>query len=329
MRSLLQSHRREAAVAITILLLMLVLAVFANGYFSPANLADLFLANMPVMIIALGMTLIILTGQIDISVGSIFAVCSVVTGLCARSGLPPAAGLLAACIAGAVCGAINGSLIAFLRVPSIVVTLATMVVLRDTLRWQTQGSWIGNLPANFQWLGWTQQTFTAATFALVVLLIVLFAFGLRHLRVGRIIFATGSNEAAARIVGIPTERVFFSVFTLTGALAGLAAMLNSVRFNQIPSNSGLGLEMKVIAAVAVGGAAITGGSGTILGTVLGVVLLGSIGTALTFLNVSPYWEKGIQGAIILGAIGINLLGNYRLLGQNRRPNANTIAALPR
>jgi len=328
-RSLLQSHRREAAVAITILLLMLVLAIFANGYFSRANLADLFLANMPVMIIALGMTLIILTGQIDISVGSIFAVCSVVTGLCARSGLPPPAGLLAACIAGAACGAINGGLVAFLRVPSIVVTLATMVVLRDTLRWQTQGSWIGNLPANFQWLGWTQQTFTVVTFVLVALLILLFALGLRYLRVGRIIFASGSNEAAARIVGIPTERVLLAVFTLTGALAGLAAMLNSVRFNQIPSNSGLGLEMKVIAAVTVGGAAITGGSGTILGAVLGVILLGSIGTALTFLNVSPYWEKAIQGAIILGAIAINLLGHHRLLGKNRKPHANATAALPR
>jgi rhamnose transport system permease protein len=329
MKRLLQSHRREVAVAITILLLMLVLAIFANDYFSRANLADVFLANMPVMIIALGMTLIILTGQIDISVGSIFAVCSVITGLCARAGLPPAAGLLTACIAGAVCGAINGSLVAYLRVPSIVVTLATMVVLRDTLRWQTQGSWIGDLPANFQWLGWTQQTFTTVTFALVALLILLFALGLRFLRAGRIVFATGSNEAAARIAGIPTERVLLSVFTLTGALAGLAAMLNSVRFNQIPSNSGLGLELKVIAAVAVGGAAITGGSGTILGTVLGVVLLGSIGTALTFLNVSAYWEKAIQGGIILGAIAINLLGHYRLPGKDRRPPANAITALSR
>jgi rhamnose transport system permease protein len=112
-------------------------------------------------------------------------------------------------------------------------------------------------------------------------------------------------------VGINTSRVICSVFVLTGAFTGLAAMLNSVRFNQIPSNSGLGLELKVIAAVAVGGASITGGSATILGTVLGVVLLGSIGTALTFLGVNAYWEKAIQGGIILGAIALNLIGSRR------------------
>jgi rhamnose transport system permease protein len=167
----------------------------------------------------------------------------------------------------------------------------------------------------------TQSSYTAATFALVSLLVILVAAGLRYLRIGRAVFATGSNETAARIMGIDTQRVVFLAFTLTGALTGLAAMLNSVRFNQIPSNSGLSLEMKVIAAVAVGGAVITGGSGTILGTVLGVVLLGSIGPALTFLGVSAYWDKAIQGSIILSAVAINILGSYR------EKNATSINAL--
>ncbi len=318
----MKEHSREASVAVAIVLLMLVLATLAHGYFSRENLADLFLANMPVMIIALGMTLIILTGQIDISVGSVFAICSVVTGLCARGGLPAVFGLLVACVAGAACGAVNGGFVAYLRVPSIVVTLATMVALRDTLRWKTQGSWVGNLPSNFQWFGVTQQVYTAGTLVMVVLLILLFVLGLRFLRVGRTVFATGSNETAAQIAGINTKRLVFTVFTLTGALTGLAAMLNSVRFNQIPSNSGLGLEMKVIAAVAVGGTAITGGTGTILGTVLGVGLLGSIGTALTFLNVSAYWEKAIQGGIILSAIILNALSTHH------KKHANSINALP-
>ena len=128
-----------------------------------------------------------------------------------------------------------------------------------------------------------------------------------YLRAGRAVFATGSNEAAARQIGINTNLVVFAVFTLTGALTGLAATLNAVRFNQVPSNSGIGLEMKVIAAVAVGGAAITGGSATILGTVLGVILLGTVGPALTFLGVSAYWEKALQGGIILLAVSANVL----------------------
>jgi rhamnose transport system permease protein len=319
---MVRAYTREIAVAVTILILMLVLAVNAPGYFNSANLTDLFMANMPVMIISLSMTLIIITGQIDISVGSVFAVCSVVTGISAKWGLWGIAGGLVACTIGAACGALNGALVGYLRIPSIIVTLATMVVLRDGLRWKTQGSWIGDLPVHFQWLGLTQLTYTLAVFSLVCLLVLLIAAGLRHLYIGRAVFAAGSNEEAARLLGINTKRIVFSVFTITGTLTGLAAMLNSVRFNQVPSNSGLGLEMKVIAAVAVGGASIMGGAATITGTVLGVILLGSIGSALTFLGVSAYWEKAIQGSIILGAITINSLGSYR------EKNASRTHALP-
>ena len=308
---MMKFYKKEIAVAVAILGLMVVLMFSAPGYFSRENLIDLFLANAPVMIIALGMTLVILLGEIDISVGSVFAICGVVMGLAARWGCPVAISGMAACVARAVCGALNGALVAYLRVPSIVVTLATMVALRDGLRWQTQGAWIGNLPSGFQWMGTTQSHYTILTVGLVSLLIVLTALGLRYLRIGRAVFATGSNKAAARIVGIDTQWISFFVFTLAGLLTGLAAMLNSVRFHQIPSNLGLGLEMKVIAAVAVGGAAITGGSGTVLGTVLGVILLGAIGPALTFLGVSAYWEKAIQGGIILGAVAMNVIGNHR------------------
>jgi rhamnose transport system permease protein len=306
-----KSYTREIAIAITNVLLLLLLAATTHGFFTLANLSDLFLANMPVMLIALGMTLIIVTAQIDISVGSVFALCSVVAGLTARAGAPSLVFLLIACATGAACGAINGALTAYVRIPSIVVTLATMVALRDALRWGTQGAWVGNLPTHFLRFGIGQSTYTLLALVLTVAMTLAFAWGLRNLRAGRAVFATGSNEAAAKQLGIQTNRVVLSVFTITGALTGLAATLNAVRFNQIPSNSGIGMEMKVIAAVAVGGAAITGGSATITGTVLGVILLGTIGPALTFLGVSAYWEKAIQGAIILVAVSANVLGSYR------------------
>ena len=309
--NLIRRYNQEVGVAATIALLNLVLFFHARGYFSRENFADLFLANAPVLVISLGMLLVILTGQIDISVGSTFAVCSVIAGLAAKQGLSTPASGLAACLAGAACGAINGGLTAFLRIPSIVATLATMIVLRDGLRWITQGSWVGDLPAGFQLLGLSPGQFTAAIFAIVVSLLLMAAAGLRYLHAGRAIFATGSSPDAAALVGIKTRRVVFSVFTLTGVLTGLAAAMNAVRFHQVPSNAGLGLEMKVIAAVVVGGAAITGGSGTVLGTLLGVVLLGSIGTSLTFLGISAYWEKAIQGAIILIAVAISLAGRNR------------------
>src|SRR2546427_8220158 len=163
----LKRYRREVSVAIAIGALALVLAVAAPGYFSAENLSDLFLANMPVLVVALGATLVILAGEIDISVGSVFAICGVVAGVTSKFGMPIAVAALAACAAGALLGALNGVLVADLRIPSIVVTLATMVALRDGLRWSTEGAWIENLPRSFQWLGLTQASYPWVMLALV------------------------------------------------------------------------------------------------------------------------------------------------------------------
>jgi rhamnose transport system permease protein len=301
----MKHHGREISVAGAILALSLVLALIAPGYFSRENLSDLFLANAPVLIVALGMTLVILTGQIDISVGSIFAICGVSAGLLAKSGLPAPIAAIGACLVGTALGALNGALVAYIRIPSIVVTLATMVALRDALRWWTQGAWVQDLPLGFQWMGLSQSAYPVVIFLIAAMLVTATAWGLRNLAAGRAVYATGSNQEGARLAGIRTSLVTFCVFAITGALTGLAAALNSVRFNQIPSNAGLGLELKVIASVVVGGAAITGGSGTVAGTLLGVVLLGAIGPALTFLGISAYWERAVQGAIILAAVIID------------------------
>ena len=297
--------RREWSVAIAIVLLAIVLAFAAPAYFSGENLRDLFLVNLPVLVIATGMTLVILTGEIDISVGSAFAVCSVAAGVAAGLGAPAAAAGAVSCAAGAALGAANGALVAYLRIPSIVVTLAAMVAWRDALRWATGGAWIENLPPRFQWLGLPQTSFPLAAGGGVAILVAVTAWTMRNVAVGRAVYATGANGEAARLASIDTSLVKLAVFTCAGALTGLAALLNSVRFNQIPSNTGLGLEMKVIAAVVVGGAAITGGRGTFTGTVLGVVLLGAIGPALTFLGVTAQWERALQGAIILAAVTID------------------------
>lgn len=298
----MKRYGQEISVAVAIGGLCAVLAFVAPTYFSRENLFDLFLTNTPVLLISLGMTLVILTGEIDVSVGSMFAICAVTAGVIAKTGVPIPIALLGACLAGAAMGAMNGALTAYVRIPSIVVTLATMTALRAGLRWATQGAWVENLPADFQWFGLTQTIYPAIALLTAVGFVALVAWGLRNLGVGRAIYAAGSNSEAARVLGINTRKIVFWVFTATGALTGLAAVLDSVRFNQIPSNEGIGLELKVIAAVVVGGTAITGGSGTIAGTVLGVILLGAIGPALTFLGFSAYWERALQGAIILAAI---------------------------
>ena len=297
--------RREASVLAAIAALALVLAAAAPGFFARDNLGDLFLANVPVLIAALGMTLVILTGHIDISVGSVFAICAVASGLLAKAGVPMPLVALGACAIGGLLGALNGAFVAYLRIPSIVVTLATMVALRDALRWTTGGAWVQELPVGFQWLGTTQSVYPVLVAALVIVLQVAASWGLRNLAAGRAVYATGSSVDAARLAGVRTSLVTFSVFVAAGAFTGLAAVVNSVRFSQIPSNTGIGLELNVIAAVVVGGTLITGGRGTPAGTLLGVVLLGMIGPALTFMGVSPYWERAIQGGIILTAVAVD------------------------
>jgi rhamnose transport system permease protein len=302
---MLREHRRELSVAVVIVALAAVLGAVAPGYFAGGNLRDLLLANAPVLVAALGATLVVLAGQIDISVGSVFAICGVMAGVLAKAGLPVAAAVLGACLIGAALGALNGALVAYARIPSIVVTLATMVALRDGLRWVTQGAWVQDLPAQFQWLGFAQATYPWLSAALTLGLVIAIAWGLRHVAAGRALYATGSNREAARLAGIDTRAITWAVFTAAGALTGLAAVLNAVRFNQIPPNAGLGLEMRVIAAVVVGGTAITGGRGTVTGTVLGVILLGGLSPALTFLGVTAHWERAVQGLIILAAVAID------------------------
>jgi rhamnose transport system permease protein len=281
---------------------LLVMVALAPSFFSPGNLRDLALNNAAVLLVALGMTLVILVGEIDISVGSQFAVCSVAAGLLAKAGVPMVLVPVIVLAIGAVMGALNGCLVGMLGLPSIIVTLAMLVMWRDALRWGTEGAWVQDLPPGFQWLGLPPAV--AQTLIVVVALAVL-AFGgwaLRNLQAGRSLYAVGSDEEAARLAGIDPRRVTLAVFTITGALVGLAAVLNAVRFNAVPSNAGTGLELQAVAAVVVGGTAITGGRGTVFGTLLGVLLLGTIGTAMTYAGINPFWTKAIQGLIILAAL---------------------------
>jgi rhamnose transport system permease protein len=290
---------REAAGVITLILFLILLGVIAPAFFSFANLRDLALTNIPVLLVAAGMTLVIVLGQIDISVGSIFAVASIAAGLLAQAGVPIALVIPCTVLAGALLGAVNGTLISYVNAPSIVVTLATMVVWRESLRWITGGAWVEGLPAHFQWFGLGQSAGQAVIVLGSLAVFAALAWASKHLAAFRSIYATGSEREAAELAGISTRQVLFAVFVLMGALTGFAAMLNAIRFSDVPANAGIGLELKAIAAVVVGGTPITGGRGSLFGTFVGVCLLGCIGPALTFLGLSAYWEKAIQGAIIL------------------------------
>ena len=310
-------YKREISAAAVFLLLLIVVGIITPSFFNGGNLRDLIINNAPTLLIATGMTLVILVSEIDISVGSQFAVCSIAAGLLAKTGMPIPALFLSVLLTGAALGALNGVLIGRLRLPSIIVTLAMLVLWRDALRWVTEGAWVQNLPGNFQWFGLAQHNGEWAIVLVSVLIFSCLAWILRNMIAGRNIYAVGSDAEAARLAGINSPKVIFWIFTIMGALTGIAALLNAVRFSEIPGNSGVGLELKAIAAVVVGGTAISGGRGTLVGTLIGLALLGTIGTALTFLGINPFWEKAIQGGIILAALVSDLaLGRLEKNGKS-------------
>lgn len=294
-------HFREISVAAALLIVLVALAILAPGFYQPQPLLSLATREAPTLIVACGMALVIIGRQIDISVGSQFAVCSVAAGVLAANNWPTPLVALAAIAMGAGCGAINGALVAGLRLPSIVVTLATMVTWREAMRWQQQGAFV-NLPDRLQWLGLSQSTGQWVLITIAMIVLVSLALASRHLAAGRFVYAVGTDAEAARLAGIRPQLVTFNTFLLLGALTGLAAMLNVVQSPQVDPKSGTGLELKAIAAVVVGGVAISGGRGTLWGMFIGLLLLACVAPALTHLHVEAYWEKAIQGAIILLAV---------------------------
>ena len=297
----MKRYFRELSVAAVLVLVLVALAVVAPAFYQPQPLLSLVTREAPTLVIACGMALVIIARQIDISVGSQFSVCSVAAGLLCAHGWPLWLVLPCAIGVGALLGAINGVLVAALQLPSIVVTLATMVTLRQGLNLVQQGQWV-TLPDAVQWLGLSQVGGQWLLIACALVLLLALALALRYLPAGRFVYAVGSNAEAARLAGIRPRFATWAIFVLLGALTGFAAMMNIVQSPQIQPSGGTGLELKVITAVVVGGVAISGGRGSLWGVFAGFLLLACIAPALTHLHVEAYWEKAIQGAIILLAV---------------------------
>ncbi len=297
----MQKYSRELSVAIVLALLLLVLAVTAPAFYEPQPLLSRLAREAPTLIVACGIALVMIARQIDISIGSVFALCGVCAGLLAGEHWPLLPVFAATVLIGAVLGAMNGALVAGLQLPSIVVTLATMVILKEGLRWKQQGAFI-NLPDAWQWFGLSQRGGQFALITCSVVLLIALAWATKHLAGGRFLYAVGSNAEAARLAGLRPRWVTLTVFVFMGVLTGCAAFLNVVQSPQVDPKSGTGLELKAIAAAVVGGVAVSGGRGNLWGVFVGVLLLACINPALTYLHVEAYWEKAIQGAIILLAV---------------------------
>jgi len=312
------------------LLLLIVATVIANPRFlSAQNLRDLLLSASILTVLAAGQTIVIITRNVDLSVGSVLGLSAYASGtlLVNAPGTPVVLVILAGMAVGALCGVLNGAIVAIAKVLSLVVTLGTLYAFRglDSL-WASSSDRLqinaSDLPSSFKSLGGARLLGIPVLFLIALAVVLVVGFYLRNYRGGRELYGIGSAPDAARLSGIPVGRRVFFAFVVNGALAGLAGVLYAARFQTLDATAGTGIELNVVAACVVGGVAIFGGSGSVYGAALGALLLTTIGTSLPQLGLNPFWRDAAVGALILAAIVLDralaLRLARRLRGRNLR-----------
>jgi ribose/xylose/arabinose/galactoside ABC-type transport system permease subunit len=237
--------------------------------------------------------------------------CAVVGGILARDGTPLPVAMLAIVLTGTLLGFVNGALVVWGGIPSIIVTLGMLSILRGGVVLLTGGSWIQNLPDGF-YIGQQDVLGIPVPIFVAVVVLVLGALWMRYSELGRQFYAIGANRDSARLTGINVKRLQLLSFGINGTLVGLAALVFATRFSAIQTNAGVGFELQVITAAVVGGVSILGGTGTVLGAALGGLLLNVISKGMIFLRVSAYWLLAVQGTLILLAVVIDILRKRRL-----------------
>lgn len=304
-------HAREMGIVVALVLLVAVTAARNPRFLSAQSLRDLLLSAAIVAVMAAGQTTVIVTRNVDLSVGSVLGLVAFGTGklFLAAPDLPIVVVVAIGVLAGAALGALNGGLVAAAKVPSLVVTLGTLYIYRGIDFAWASGQQINaaDMPDAFLDLG-TQRILGVPVLAIVALVVTLLvAQWMRHHRSGRELYAIGSDPDGAELYGLPVGRRVLTAMTVSGATAGLAGVMYAARFGTLDATVGRGIELEVVAAAVVGGVAIFGGSGTAYGAAIGAVLLTTISTSLAVLRVNPFWQQAVVGLLILGAISLDKL----------------------
>lgn len=316
---------RELGIVIALLLLIAVTAAIEPRFVESDSLRNLALNASIFAILAAGQTLVIITRNVDLSVGSVLGLSAFLAGdlLAGHAGMPLVLVFLLGIALGAGCGLLNGVLVTWGQVPALVVTLGTLYVFRGLAFLWTDGRQVNaeTLPDSFLNLG-TDSLLGVPILVLIALVVVLgVGQWLRDFRAGRELYAIGSNPEGARLAGVRSERRVLTAFVLAGALAGLGGVLFTARFGTVDATAGTGYELTVIAAAVVGGVAIFGGTGSVYGAALGALLLGTITSSLIVLRVEAFWQQAAIGALLLLAIAFDRFVGVRVEAALRRRSA--------
>ncbi|HHP2685673.1 TPA: autoinducer 2 ABC transporter permease LsrC [Klebsiella pneumoniae] len=300
MKTLLKN--RELSAFFAIVALFVVLVALNPAYFSLQTLAMIFASSQILCLLALGATLVMLTRNIDVSVGSTVGLCAIAVGVALNNGYGLATAIAFALAIGALAGAFNGLLVVGLRIPAIVATLGTLGLYRGVMLLWTGGKWIEGLPDSLKSLSEPAFIGVSPLGWLVLALLLAGGWLLSRTAFGRDFYAVGDNLAAARQLGVAVNRTRMLAFTLNGMLAACAGIVFAAQIGFVPNQTGSGLEMKAIAACVLGGISLLGGTGTLLGAFLGAFFLTQIDTVLVLFRLPAWWNDFIAGLVLLGVL---------------------------
>ncbi|EKS1982449.1 TPA: autoinducer 2 ABC transporter permease LsrC [Klebsiella variicola subsp. variicola] len=300
MKTLLKN--RELSAFFAIVALFVVLVALNPAYFSLQTLAMIFASSQILCLLALGATLVMLTRNIDVSVGSTVGLCAIAVGVALNNGYGLATAIAFALTIGALAGAFNGLLVVGLRIPAIVATLGTLGLYRGVMLLWTGGKWIEGLPDSLKSLSEPAFIGVSPLGWLVLALLLAGGWLLSRTAFGRDFYAVGDNLAAARQLGVAVNRTRMLAFTLNGMLAACAGIVFAAQIGFVPNQTGSGLEMKAIAACVLGGISLLGGTGTLLGAFLGAFFLTQIDTVLVLFRLPAWWNDFIAGLVLLGVL---------------------------
>ncbi len=301
---------QESVILFGLLLLIFFIGIANPRYLQERNISDILQGNAYIAVAALGMTMVIVTGNIDISVGSLVGLLAVISGRLVVAGAPSPLAWLAPLFVGAAIGAFIGFLVAYLRIPSIVVTLGMLSIIKGVLIIWTAGERVTDMPADY-YLSQTRPLGIPMPIIIMVVLTIVVVLWMRYSATGRAFYALGGNAEAARLSGLSQKRLLMTVFTLNGIFVGIASVMYSTQFQIIQVTPPPALELSIITASVVGGVSILGGTGTAIGSTLATLLLNFIRSAMIFINVSPFWLKAVQGLLILATVLADLIRRRR------------------
>ncbi|HXL02554.1 MAG TPA: ABC transporter permease [Candidatus Atribacteria bacterium] len=301
---------RELGIIIFIILISVLIGIRNPRFLTWGNFHDILLDTAALFVLSVGMMLVLVTGGIDLSMESVLALTGMVAGMMVKQNpqLSPLFMLLLGLILGALLGSITGLIVAKGRVVPIIATLSMMYIYRGITFIISGGKWINayEMPDSFKGIATERFLGLSKLIYIVLVVYLVFYYFVNHTRIGREIYAVGSNKEAARIIGINTQFITWLVYVISGALSGLAGVMWVARYASAQNDTASGFVMTIVAACVLGGVSITGGVGTIPGILLGSITVGIINNALPMIRVSPFWKMALQGLIILVAAIVNI-----------------------